>query len=324
MTSKRTYGDAYVDEMVRKCSTLTKCFQILLLTRHLLAVALVLPLTQVRRDRIKEVALRDPTLLEKAARQYQTAFMLAQSTSTAQLYVNGIKIDWLRLSNPSPSALSPTRAARDVISKLFKAQPEIQSELPRALRAYCIANDSPIPVSICIVRSGVLSSKVEWERDADYMQTVHASPDIWKQPWFDSISVKGKERHDGVEVDVKWYGQLRALFRTPDGQQLALIRWYQRVPMPRAVAERGILQKLGCVRLKWETTGTAQRPRYDVIDFKDILSRVYIVPDFLAANFFHVSPWKWDRGEACKSGFLVRRSGHLVGSDSESSDEDVE
>ena len=261
---------------------------------------------------------------------YQTAFMLAHQTSAAQLYANGTAISWTRFSEalPQPSATS----AEDKTLAMLRVQPELAA-LPSVLRVYLQDNNIAVPSTITVVRSGVLSAKVEWLRDEDHLQTVHASPDIWKRKWFDSIAIRAggpgaAGQQQGLQAaaaaDQLWYGELRLLFWA-GGRQLAFVRWYEVVPMTQRIADRGILQTLGCVRLKWETIGTGihERARYDVIDFQDILKRVYVVPDFVTDNYFHVNPWKWDRGEVCKAGILVPR-GRMAGDSDSDADGSVD
>ena len=280
---------------------------------------------QVRRQRIKKGAMSQPDLLSHVAKTNRTAFMIAHESSTSQLYANGTAISWDRLSEPlPPPAVSSTE---DKTTAMLRLQPDLAG-LPSALRDYFQNAHTEVPSTITVVSSGVLSAKVEWLRNEDHLQTVHASPNIWKRPWYDSFAIKAggqgaAGQQQGARATVaagqRWYGELRLLFRAGD-KQLAFIRWYEVVPMPQRIADRGILQTLGCVRLKWETVGTGVhiRGRYDVVDFQDILERVYVVPDFVTDNFFHVNQWKWDRGEVCKAGILVP-GGHIAG-DSSGSD----
>ncbi len=271
---------------------------------------LFLSLTQVRRSRFRSVAKIELEKDQVMARQYQTAFMLAASSSQSQLYRNGMRIEWQRLDTIQPSAAAGGSDGN--AADLLRVQPEVR-HLPHALRAHIQDPVSPSS-TLEIVKAGVLCSQVEWSAER-HLQTVHACPEVWQAPWFDSVSVigteevqrlpQGRRRRRRSEADdpapvpttreVEWYCQLRLLFRF-EGKQMAFVRWY--VVDPRA----GILESYGCKGLKWETVANGS-PRYDVIDLDMIKRMVYVVPDFSKGEgFFRLNPWKWDRGEPCKKG----------------------
>jgi len=271
----------------------------------------------VRRGRIKHIAQSEKNSLERQRKQYETAFMIASRSGTSTLYLNGLDIKWAQLNLPQPSD--------DTIAKILRAQPEL-SHFPEALRKFASAPGSDLDLmtmsdTISIVKAGVLCAKVPWLHDENLLQTVHAAPLVWHKPWFDSIAVNA-----GIQGDIQpapgelWYAQLRLLFLI-NGKKLAFIRWYIKSPNPN----RDVLQDLGCLSLEWEHVtnqrGLVTQPAlFDVIDFEDILKRVYICPDF-ARNastgkedqYFKVNPWKWGRGVPNKAGFAAEEPevGHI-------------
>lgn len=106
------------------------------------------------------------------------------------------------------------------------------------------------------------------------------------------------------------FAQLRLLFsftvRKVDGgvedRQLALVRWFERVSQP------DILSSYGCTRLRWERQGS-DRESYQVIPLASIIRREYVVPDLAKKNeeWFHVSPFKMDRGVPDKREYVLSR-----------------
>lgn len=222
---------------------------------------------------------------KRAEGQNRTVFMRAFQSSASQLCQNTQRISVTDLETRGPGAL-----------ELLSAQPELSS-LPEKLREFCDVEGISRESVISIVKMGVLASEVDWS-SARHLQTVHASPDIWHQPWFDNVVVRAP---DG-ERSKEWYGQLRLLFYMGE-KQLAFVRWYVETT-PENSRQMDILEKYGCQSLKWETRGHGAS--YNVIDIQgSIIRQVYVVPDFSKGDtaggdgvvgFFKINPWKWDRG----------------------------
>jgi hypothetical protein len=129
------------------------------------------------------------------------------------------------------------------------------------------------------------------------LETVHATPDFHKRPWFDCVRVA---MHDGTHC----YAQLRLLF-VCSGHPLVFIRWLDVVINP---PQSDILaRRCGCVRLIWEKQRDGQ-PNYQVLSLRSIAGVEYVIPDFTSGpdesgmpQVFHV----------CNTKFPARRPASL-------------
>jgi hypothetical protein len=116
-------------------------------------------------------------------------------------------------------------------------------------------------------------------------------------------------RFDCVQVrmsdDSLGYGLLRILF-TYNDQDMAMTRWFDVVPSPKADPLTG----RGCCQLNWATT-RHKLPHYQVLPLSSIQAAAYIVQDLKQAgvdilrlqdpwlcSHFHVCQTKWARRPA--------------------------
>lgn len=163
-----------------------------------------------------------------------------------------------------------------------------------------------------------------WDARNCVVQTIRATHDFYSvkgarklNPWHDSVAVQSPVH------GVTWYAQLRMLFQWGE-RCLALVRWYDGVNVPDN------LTKFGCVRLKWETVGRNNQPRYQVIELDNIIRRVFVVKDYNPVGnvgCFHVSAFKWDRLIPDRRGILEKDRGICVDeseSDGSSSEDETE
>ena len=172
---------------------------------------------------------------------------------------------------------------------LLREQPELKL-LPRLLSELLHRPLSEIGgVCIEVVKSGVLASQVQW--GGVVLQPVHASVALWGGEWFSFVSVlaPGSEQR---------FAQLRCLFQF-DGQAFVLLRWLRRLRpfFHDGVQVRNVLRERGCTHLEWQSPAM-RREGYAVMRLDvQILSRVYLVPDFKAKDKerFYVNVFKWDR-----------------------------
>lgn len=148
--------------------------------------------------------------------------------------------------------------------------------------------------NIFLARSAVITSKLPWDAQEVYLETVRANQDFHGKPWYDCVSID-----NGGEA--LWYGQLVALL-SHAAKPFAFVRYFTTAaPLP-AVREpiAGLLTRLGVVHLAWERVSNA--PSYGVIELSSIIKRECIVPDCCggprrAAGRFLLNPFLWARNK---------------------------
>ena len=223
--------------------------------------------------------------------------MLASESGVSQLAQAGVKVNWKSWA-PATAGAAPLCAdkRRADTAGMLAAQPELR-DFPSYLLGYYQDLGETAPDTVTVVKAGVISAAVSWLEGKNELQTVHATPIAWGRPWFDSVSVLG-----GAQGRTTWYAQLRLMFWA-GSKQLAFVRWYQASKDGQDRLRTDTLTKYGCRSVEWEKVGG--QPRYGIIDFQtDPQSREFIVPDFArGVGSFHVSVFKWNRGEPDKDGF---------------------
>lgn len=177
--------------------------------------------------------------------------------------------------------------------QLLEQVPELKF-LPDALGVYMAA---PAPTSAKVTNGAVLAATLPWDATASTLQVVHASPSIYRRPWFDSIRYLGPNNQD-------CFARLVCLFSAVIGRQtrqLAFVRLYK----VRSASD--ILTRHKFIPLAWQLTTAATvsrrdtqlgsrqagNPVYQVIPLAAIICREYVLPMFGSPDFFYVSPYKW-------------------------------
>ena len=125
-----------------------------------------------------------------------------------------------------------------------------------------------------MVPGGCLAGVVPWAEDDVVLQTVRASPEVYKMPQFDSVRINRGAGQVG-------FAQLRLLFRAtitlalgePEQMSFAFVRWYRSAPNAYAT-----LRAAGCDKLQWDTFH--RQPQYSVEPLESLLCRECVVPAF--------------------------------------------
>jgi hypothetical protein len=229
-----------------------------------------------------------------------TAYLRASVSGEHELQSSGSRASWrvwqdLAATTPASTDTWPELAAK----RLLALQPDL-AHLPAALLDYYTTDQRPqpnAPPEIKVVSAACLAAHVPWLDRNTALQPVRASPSFCGGPWYSNVSVVGQ---DGET----WYAQLRLIF-TAGNVGLAFVRWYEE-PLHR---QPDVLTKHKCVPLVWaKPIPIPGRPQaqewYQIIAVATIVARQYIVPNFAEGpGHFYVSPFKWDRQPADKSGF---------------------
>jgi hypothetical protein len=258
----------------------------------------------VKHQRASGIALQWVTA--QTQRSNSTAFLRAFDSSRHELQASGTRMAWRVWARRASAVTSADARVAAAAKRQLDVQPELKY-MPAAMEQYIAEPVHRLSVSppndIKVVSAGCLAASVPWlaaPKDPQVaLQPVRASSECWGGPWFSNVSVDG----GGGGT---WYAQLRLLFTAGD-EKLAFVRWYEVVE-----GKSDALTKHNCVPLVWATwtgagavgAGRAQE-WYQVIHVGSIIARQYIVPNFAEGKgHFHVSPFKWDRMPADKSGFL--------------------
>lgn len=196
----------------------------------------------------------------------------------------------------------PTVVARS--EQLLQRVPEL-AQLSGALRAYARNASLALPALIKITNAAVLASTLPWEAETSVLQVVHASPNIYRRPWFDCVKFLGSGNQD-------CFGKLVCMFTTTIngiGQQLAFVRLF------KIRSAHDALTKHGFTMLAWQLTSasTASQhrssargpmevgtPVYQVIPLAAIVCREFVIQNFGStarggpdSELFYVSKYKW-------------------------------
>ena len=159
-------------------------------------------------------------------------------------------------------------AVRNVVA----LRPDLHKLLSQ-LRAYledqeAVGEAGPLDrANIYHALSGVILSRLPWDEEDVYLETVRANPDFHGKAFYDCVSIDS-----GVEEP--WYGQLVALFRY-GAEPFAFVRYFTTTALLPEVREplAGLLIRLGVVHLAWEKVNNA--PSYGVIELSSIIRRVH-------------------------------------------------
>ena len=193
-----------------------------------------------------------------------------------------------------------TTAVRNAVALGIK-MPELR-QLPAHLRAYLEqqseAADGEAGPSygsiIHLVLSAVITSRLPWDDEDVYLETVRANPGFHGRPFYDCVSIDNGEEEP-------WYAQLVALFQHA-AKPCAFVRYFTTAaPVPSVRAPiAGLLARLGVVHLAWEKVNNG--PSYGVIELSSIIKRECIVPDCSGGPRrervrFLLNPFLWARNK---------------------------